>query len=104
MPLMPMPPMPTKCTGPMSCGNFMIAPASLIPSPLWGGEGVGVERLARASTPANCPPYPPPNKLALGRAQARPGWGREKLLVRARRRHLQHQVGKSIGGVEPADG
>jgi hypothetical protein len=26
MPLMPMPPMPTKCTGPMSRGSFMCAP------------------------------------------------------------------------------
>jgi hypothetical protein len=29
MPLMPMPPMPTKCTGPMSRGNFMYAPLPL---------------------------------------------------------------------------
>ena len=58
MPLMPMPPMPTKCTGPMSCGNF-----------------IGSPRLADAGA---------------------------NLLVCAPRRHLEHEVGEPIGGIEPA--
>src|SRR5271170_7161077 len=60
MPLMPMPPMPTKCTGPMSRGSFIEFPC---------GEN--------AETP--------------------------NLLVCARRRHLQDQIGQPVGGVEPAD-
>src|SRR5580704_7434020 len=56
MPLMPMPPMPTKCTGPMSRGSFIGAPSSRRPN----------------------------------------------LMVCARPRHLQDQVGQPVGGIEPA--
>src|SRR5580693_9276980 len=53
------------------------------PLPLVGrGRGGGREVSAGVDTcelPFRPPPYPPPNKLALGRAQARPGWGEGKI-------------------------
>src|SRR5258707_7127126 len=49
------------------------------PPPCGEGSGVGVGRLGASvdafTSPLDPLPPPSPNKLALGRAQARPGWG-----------------------------
>ena len=68
MPLMPMPPMPTKCTGPMSRGSFMrLSPRSL--------RAYRMSRTLVTSTAAKSNP-----------------------------RHLHHQIGQPLGGVERAGG
>ena len=62
--------------------------AAFFPLPLVGRGGVGVVR-SRANVNGNAKPPDPhpalPNKLALGRVQARPGWGREKIKQTAAR-------------------
>src|SRR5580700_11302970 len=92
------------------CDVFTRRSSLTTPSPLWGGWGVGREgsrnrrRLHITSRP---PPLPLPNKLALGRAQARPGWGRGNKLPNAAHRrgfgkvrhHLAGEAAQAVAGV-----
>src|SRR5580700_271678 len=76
------------------------SPLFLLPSPLWGRAGVGgrevLRRRGRQRKTSRPPPLPSPNKLALGRAQARPGWGERKKL---RRLHAQLRHFLGVGRV-----
>ncbi len=67
--------------GRISLMNNGAARAACSPPPCGEGLGVGVGRLCN-SVDALASPHDPhptlPNKHALGRAQARPGWGREQ--------------------------
>ncbi len=51
------------------------------PSPLWGGEGVGVARQGAGvdvrASPLDPPPHPPPTSLHSGARKRGPGGGRE---------------------------
>src|ERR1700722_7049014 len=79
MPLMPMPPMPTKWIGPMSRGSFMIPPSAV--------------RVAATGIARRSPSGKPGEKERAGRGGLRAG---------PVPRHLHTQFGHPIRGIEKA--
>src|SRR6186997_1077322 len=77
MPLMPMPPMPTKCTGPMSRGSFMKVALSLA-----------------SGAPNPALPVSAAISCRTWKAETRPAKG-----LYSNSRHLYYQVGQPFGGI-----